>query len=213
MSLNRAALQAEVNTNLPDNTTGAITPALLRNTLNDILTNVTTLLDADTISGVKTMVPPAFSGLTGVLYGNGSSSISVLTTPQLNALVTPSRLTFTAASVNLNALADTTIAITLPTGFTRYTVSELHISNASVSLTTAAVSLYTAASKGGVNIVAQTTTGITSNTNATNLNTFSATIVNSGTTAYNNATLYFNVGIVQGAPATADVTLIITPLP
>ena len=41
----------------------------------------------------------------------------------------------------------------------------------------------------------------------------SATIVDSGTRSYNDANLYLNVGTVQGAAATADFTLIITPLP
>ena len=54
----RSALQTEVNSNIPDNNVGAVTPALLRTTLNDILTNVATLADADTISGVKSMAPP-----------------------------------------------------------------------------------------------------------------------------------------------------------
>jgi hypothetical protein len=213
MSLTRAQLQSEANTNLADNTTGAITPALLRTLINDILSNIATLADSDTIAGLKTMTPPIFSGLSGVLLGNGLSAVTALTNAQLAALVPQGKITITAAAVNLNATGDTAFAIALPSGFTRYKVSELHVSHASLSLTTAQIGLYTGTLQGGVNIVAQTLTGITQTATDTNLNAYSATIVDSGTRSYNDVNLYLNVGTVQGAAATADFTLIITPLP
>jgi hypothetical protein len=214
MSLTRAQLQSEANTNLADNTTGAITPAILRNMILDVLANLSTLLDADTFAAVKTFaVPPVLTGLSGILKGNGSNAVTALTNAQLAALVPQAKLIITAAAVNLNATGDTVFAISLPSGFTRYKVSELHVSNASLSLTTAQIGLYTGTLQGGVNIVAQTLTGITQTATDTNLNAYSATIVDAGTRSYNDANLYLNVGTVQGAPATADFTLIITPLP
>lgn len=214
MTENRAALQAEANANLPDNTTGAITPALVRQMILDMLSNMPTLSDTDTFAATKTFaVPPILTGLSGLVQANGAGAVTALTSVQARALIGAAKLVFTATGVNLNALADSALAITLPTGFTRYKISELHISNASISLTTAQIGLYTAASQGGVNIVAQTLTGITQTATDTNPNTFSATIINQGTRSYNDATLYFNVGTVQGAAATADVTIIITPLP
>lgn len=213
MTANRAALQAEVNANLADNTTGAITPALLRTTLNDILTNVATLLDTDTITGVKTLNPPIFSGLSGLLQGNGSSAVTALTTAQAIATATPGRIYLTATSVNLNNVGDTTVPVVLPSGMTRFKVAEMHVSHASLSLTTVTVGLYTAASAGGVAIVTPATTGITSTTTDTSPNAASMTVINPNTTSYNDANLYIHVAIAQGAAATGDVTIVLIPLP
>lgn len=214
MTENRAALLAEVGTNLPDNTSGAITPALMRQTLTDMINNMVTLLDAQTLAAIMTFsVPPVMTGLSGILQGNGSSAVTALTAAQVKALTAGASIPFTATGVNLNSVADTVIPITLPSGFTRYKVSALHISNASVSLTTAQIALYTAASAGGFNIVAPTVTGITQTVTDVNLNSYAATIIDTGTISYNDANLYFRVAVAQGAPATGDVTLIITPLP
>ena len=213
MTANRAALQAEVNANLADNTTGAITPALLRTTLTDILTGVATLLDTDTITGVKTLNPPIFSGLSGLLQGNGSSAVTALTTAQAIATSTPGRIYLTATSVNLNSVGDTTVPIVLPSGMTRFKVAEMHVSHASLSLTTVTVGLYTAANAGGVAIVTPATTGITSTTTDTSPNAASMTVINLNTTSYNDASLYIHVAIAQGAAATGDVTIVLIPLP
>lgn len=214
MTANRATLQAEANANLPDNTSGAITPALVRQMILDMLSNMPTLLDAQTLAAAQTFsVAPVMTSLNGLLQGNGAGAITALTSAQLKALISGASIAFTANAVNLNALADTVIPITLPTGFTRYKVEALHVSNASAPLTTAQVALYSAASKGGVNIIAATVTGITSSATDTNNNLFSATIINSDTISYNDVNLYFNVAVAEGAAATADVTLIITPLP
>jgi len=213
MTANRAALQAEVNANLADNTTGAITPALLRTTLNDILTGVATLLDVDTITGIKTLNPPILSGLSGLLQGNGSSAVTALTTAQAIATSTPGRIYLTATSVNLNNVGDTTVPVVLPSGMTRFKVAEMHVSHASLSLTTATVGLYTAASAGGVAIVTPATTGITSTTTDTSPNAASMTVINPNTTSYNDASLYIHVAIAQGSAATGDVTIVLIPLP
>lgn len=214
MTENRAALLTEVGTNLPDNTSGAITPALMRQTLTDMINNMATLLDPQTFAAVMTFsTAPILTGLTGVLQGNGSGQVTALTAAQVKALTAGASIPFTATGVNLNSVADTVIPITLPSGFTRYKVSALHVSNASISLTTVQIALYTAAAAGGFNIVAPTTTGITQTTTDVNLNSYSATIIDAGTISFNDANLYFRVAVPQGAPATGDVTLVITPLP
>jgi hypothetical protein len=212
---NRSTLQSEVNTNFADNTSGAITPALLRSTLLDMINSMPTLVDGDSFAtAAKTFaLAPIFSALTGFLQGNGSSALTAVSTADAQQALSIGELSFPTTGVNLNATSDTPVAITLPAGFTRYHIVDVKVSNASISLTTAQIGLYTAASQGGVNIVAQTTTGIPNNTNATNLNSYSATVVDSGTRAYNNATLYINVGTPQGAAASADITIVIKPLP
>jgi hypothetical protein len=214
MSLNRAALLAEVLTNLPDNIVGEITPALVRATLNDILNNIWTLQDAQTAAALATLsTPPVLTGLTGVLYGNGSSPVTVATQAQVAGLIGAGSYVIAATGINFNLTGDTTFPVALPAGFTRYLVREVRISNASISLTTAQFGVYTGTLQGGVNIVAQTLTGITNNTAGTNLNAFSATVIDTGTRFYTSPTLYLNIGVAQGATATADASILITPLP
>jgi hypothetical protein len=214
MTENRAALLAEIAANVPDNTSGEVTPLNVRQTLLDMVNNMVTLLDAQTLAAIMTFsVAPVMTSLNGVLQANGGSQLTALTNAQLKALTSGASIPFTATGVNLNSIADTVIPITLPSGFTRFKVSALHISNASISLTTAQIALYSAASAGGFNIVAPTVTGITSTATDTNLNSFAATIIDTGTITFNDANIYFRVTTAQGAAATADVTLIITPLP
>jgi|SRR5271166_1261549 len=83
MSLNRAALLAEVTTNLPDNTTGAITPAIVRTTLSDILNNIWTLQDPNTAVGDPVTFTSIALGITGLLYGNGAAKVTALAPGQI----------------------------------------------------------------------------------------------------------------------------------
>lgn len=124
-------------------------------------------------------------------------------------------LTFSVTGVNFNsANTDNSIAITLPTGKTRYQVSECIISNASHTLVTATAGLFTAASGGGVAIVtAASTITVSATTDATLNNSQSMTINNSGTESYTAGTLFFRVAAAEGATATGDVTVRIRPLP
>jgi hypothetical protein len=87
MPLNRAALLAEVDTDLPDNTSGLITPLDLRTVLSDILNNIWTLQDSQTTSGTITFSAIAL-GLTGILYGNGASAVSALAPGQIPGTAT-----------------------------------------------------------------------------------------------------------------------------
>lgn len=126
----------------------------------------------------------------------------------------PPIYTITATGVNMNAVADTQFAITLPSGFTRYRLQTLMISHASVSLTTATVvhyGLFTAAAAGGTAVVADTTSTISSTAESTNNN---AQFIAPGITAtLTDATLFFRVITAHGSAATADVVLQIQPLP
>jgi hypothetical protein len=83
MALNRAALLAEVDSNWADNTSGNITPAISRSLLSDILNNVWTLQDAQTVSGSPITFVSIALGLSGILYGNGASSVSALSPGQI----------------------------------------------------------------------------------------------------------------------------------
>jgi len=129
--------------------------------------------------------------------------------PGGSMLVTP----LTAVNFN-DDNSDNAITITLPTGFTRYLVQALRISDASADITTATAGLFTAAAAGGTAIVTGGS-AITVSTAAenTNNNSMSFTIANADTQSYDDLTLFFRVATAQGSAATATVSLFIIPLP
>jgi len=106
------------------------------------------------------------------------------------------RLIASAQSVNLNSVADTTAPI-LVAG--RVSVAYVLVTNASTSLTTAQVAVYTAPSAGGTAVLSATAlTGATT----------AAKVVNtaaSSTDAITSLNLYVRNTTAQGAAATADV--------
>ena len=106
------------------------------------------------------------------------------------------RLIGSAQSVNLNAVGDTTAPI-LVSG--RVSVAYVLVTNASVSLTTAQVAVYTAPAAGGTAVLSATAlTGATT----------AAKVVNtaaSSTDAITGANLYIRNTTAHGAAATADV--------
>lgn len=115
---------------------------------------------------------------------------------------------------NMNVTTDQAIPISVPSG--TYIVDNITISNPSVSMTTAAGGFYSAASKGGVAIVASGQAYSTLTTNAANTtgNAMVATLATAGTTtafggyaagANQISTIYLSLTTGQGAAATADV--------
>ena len=126
----------------------------------------------------------------------------------------------TLTGANMNSTADQAIPLSVPTA--TYMIDSIAISNPSTSLTTAAGGFYSAASKGGVAVVASSQAYSTLTTNAANStgNTMLATIATAGsTTAFNGAgqssqiaTLYLSLTTAQGAAATADIRVSCRPL-
>lgn len=123
-----------------------------------------------------------------------------------------------SASINFNsANTDNAIALSLPTGFTRFLVSAVRISGASASITTATCGLFTATGAGGTAIVTSAS-AITVNTasEGTNNNSQALTVNNANTQSYllsSVPSLYFRVQTAQGSAATANVQIIIAMLP
>lgn len=118
-----------------------------------------------------------------------------------------------ANNVNLNSVADTTIAISLPSGVTKYRISNVIVYNkgTTASLTTAAAAIYSAAAAAGTAVVAPAAlSSITSNTIdvATNYVILTPIIA-----AFDYTTLFFRVTTAQGAAATGDVYLYVQPMP
>lgn len=124
----------------------------------------------------------------------------------------------TATGVNFNsANTDTSLAITLPPGFTRLMPWRINISNASGTLATATFGVFSASAGAGVPIqAAGTATGVSSGTDATTGNASSISTVQ--TVAFVSAslttanTVFFRVGTPQGSAATADIELLYFPM-
>jgi hypothetical protein len=113
---------------------------------------------------------------------------------------------------NMNSTADQAIPISFPSA--KYVITEIDITNPSVSLTTAAGGFYSAASKGGVAIVSSGQAYSTLTTNAANTtgNEMTATLATAGnTTAFNLSQIYLSLTTAQGAAATADVRVYCRP--
>lgn len=101
--------------------------------------------------------------------------------------------------VNMNSTADQLIPITL-IGSKKYRITRIGVTNASISLTTAAGGVYQAASKAGTAIVANTQVYSSLSVATTWLD---LTLAISRT--YTLSNLYFALSTPQGAAATADV--------
>src|SRR5260221_6291932 len=128
---------------------------------------------------------------------------------QLNQ-VGPVGLAFNLEDVNFNATnTDNAVTITLPGNIERYSINSIRLNNASASISTATVGVFTGAGGTGQTIAANQAITVTSAATDTNNNTQSLTLTNGNTEAYNDATLYVRVGTAQGTAATADVVVII----
>lgn len=117
-----------------------------------------------------------------------------------------------ANNVNFNAVGDTQITITAPTG--NYRINSITIVNqgATAALNVAQYGLFSAAGGGGTALVAGGTAmnSITSNT----VNTAVNHLVNATVTAtWNLSSVFFRITTAQGAAASGSVYIIIQPLP
>jgi hypothetical protein len=120
-------------------------------------------------------------------------------------------------TVNFNvANTDTLIAIpALPAGYTRYMVTNVVISNASHTLTTATFGVFNAASAGGAALVAAATAITVSSATDGAANNAQATagVTTVTMTLASFQTIYFRVGTAEGSAATASVSLILRAIP
>ena len=106
------------------------------------------------------------------------------------------RLLASYQGVNLNATGDTVLPVN---NSGRYSVSNVIVTNASTSLTTAAAGLFSAPSAGGTAVVANAALSGCTSASVVSQRTVASTAAQTG------GNLYFNVGTAQGAAATADV--------
>lgn len=110
------------------------------------------------------------------------------------------RLLAVARGVNVNATGDTAVMPVVNAG--TYAVEQVVYANASISLTTAAAGIFTAAAAGGTSVVANAALSALTGPTVVNKPTVVAGTLVLALTAQN---LFFNVGTAQGAAATMDV--------
>lgn len=176
------------------------------------LGNVDNTSDATKNAASATLTTKTIDTAANTFKINGTT---VTTAADFQGALAAGALAFKLSAANFNSTADQAITLALPTGFTRYRIQSIIVSNPSISLTTAVGGIYTAAAKGGIAIVAASTawSPLTNSTAGTSGSVFQPTVVNGATAFYNSTTLYLSLTTPQGAAATADVTIIIQPLP
>lgn len=108
------------------------------------------------------------------------------------------RILFSKTGVDFNVTTDTQLVKDF--AFSNYIIDKIIVSNASISLTTAAGGVYTSTSKGGTAVVAA---GQVYSALTTSAKTLSLTLNN--TDVRTGANLYLSLTTGQGAAATADV--------
>jgi hypothetical protein len=153
--------------------------------------------------------------------GVGGGGTGQTTIPGIQSIVAPGLIYYIVTGVNFNSgTTDTAIPLTnFPAGMTRLEFSNAFISNASHTLVTATISLCTSTGGAGVCIAADQGISVNTSSDATNNNSMPLTLTNATTTSFVLANLphtpnvYVRIGTPEGAAATADVTLIIRPLP
>jgi hypothetical protein len=144
---------------------------------------------------------------------NATATVADLTVPQAQSMLGMSIFTVKLTGVNFNAAnTDNPISITLPSGFTRYSVASCVLSGASGSLSTATCAMYTNASAGGVVVFGSTAITVTSSAENTINNTQIITPSALITESFNVATLYFRTLTAEGIAQTGNVTLYIRPI-
>lgn len=181
-------------------------------------TNVTLTLGG---SASTALVNPASitAGWTGTLaVGRGGTGVS--TVAGIQALAGSALFISMITGVNFNsANSDTAIPITLPTGYTRFVISNIYISGASASLTTSTAGVFTNTAQGGVALVTLGAITINTAADATNNNIQVLAVNNATTESYLlsglpvTPNIYFHVGTAQGSAATASVSVHYRPLP
>lgn len=185
-----------------------------------------------TTSGTAVITAQAVAGTPTVTLGTSSGTPAVTASAPLSISSTTGNISLTSVGSGQAALAsyvgfirialtgvnfnsantDNPVTITLPTGISRYTVQAVKLSNASASISTATIGVFTATGGGGQTIAATQAVTVTATATDTVNNAQTLTITNSANEAYNDTTLQVRIGNAQGSAATADVILTIVPM-
>jgi hypothetical protein len=149
-------------------------------------------------------------------YAGGGTNATSLAGAQANFEMEAVKVS--ATGVNFNAVADTALPFTLPSGYTRVYLAYVTISNASHTLTTAQFGVFTAASAGGAALIASgTAITVSATADQTNNNVEQIggllTLSSVAASLVTPNTIYFRVTNGEGTTATADVTAVLMLAP
>mgnify|MGYP000535348209 CR=1 FL=1 len=152
------------------------------------------LAEAEAISFGSTLAVTGATTLTGAV----TAASTITATGQVTGTGIE-QIIGTKLSANMNVTTDQAIPITR-IGSQKYLITKIVVTNASISLTTAAGGVYQTTSKGGTAIVAnsQVYSALSATTTALNL-----TLAINRTYTLDN--IYLSLTTAQGAAATADV--------
>lgn len=121
-----------------------------------------------------------------------------------------------SALLDMNITTDQILTINYPPGYTKLLIQSIKAYNPSISLTTAVGGIYTAAAKGGVEVVAATQvySALTTNAVETAGDQVNLAIVAPFAASYITRTvLYFSLTTAQGAAATMNIHIYAYALP
>jgi hypothetical protein len=153
------------------------------------------------------------------IKGNNTGSTanaSDLTVPQTAAMLNQAVYVTSATGVNFNAIGDTALALTLPTGYTRISILRAAVDHCSATTTTAQYSVFTTTGGGGTGLIPTSTSTVSATADATvnnfmSVNGFSVAAIASALSPAN--TLQFRVMVVQGSAVTCDVAVLYYVMP
>ena len=177
--------------------------------LQSIITN---MLGPNGTGEITASILDAFLNALIQSFDNQVDNAAGLVTPNWDGAPYGSILAGVLKGANFNSTADQAISIISPTQ--KYRITDIMVVNASVSLASAVGGFYTAASKGGTQIVpsSQAYSGLTGaaiNALGSSLNVANTNMVQA---VFNLNTIYLSLTTPQGAAATADVYVFTRPL-
>ncbi len=150
-------------------------------------------------------------GTAGAVLTSGGSAASA-------AYVIPARMRYCLTGINFNSATTDNALLLSPLPTARFTIGNIRITNASASISTATIGVFTATAAGGATIAADQAITVTASAAGTNNNTMALSLTNSTTEAYAaasfavSATAQIRIGTPQGMAATADVCVETVPL-
>ncbi len=153
------------------------------------------------LSGDTILCTDVQTGVSSPIGAQGGSSL-----PGFSVVGVQDQIKVVLRSVNFNAgTTDTSFVVPLPSGTTRWNLQQLLICNASQTLTTATIGVFTGAGGTGTTLLADgaitVATATQGNANSAQSRTGVLTVDTTATTAF------VRIGTPQGAAATGDVTL------
>jgi hypothetical protein len=180
-----------------------------------LATNATDgFLYVEACAGQPTGVPTGFTGRAPTVYDTTNHVFWIYDGSWRQQTGQTGVLSVRAAGVAFGTgNTDTSVAILLPPGLTRYQLQSVVISGASATLNPATCGVFSAGGGGGTAVVTGgTAVTVTASADNTNNNMQVLAIVNGATESYNFSPLFFRVQTASGGAATATVTFQYLPL-